>query len=105
MLKNTFFLFFCLFFIKNTSQAQSVVSADKMNIFYIGVDNPVEIAANGVPRNELEVTCKGATISGSNGIYSVKCDRPNEAQITVSHKGKVIQIGRASCRERVLMPV
>ena len=91
MLKNTFFLLFYLFFIKNTSQAQSVVSADKMNIFYIGVENPIEVTANGIPRKELEVTCKGAAIAGSTGVYTVTCSAPGEAQITVAHKGKTIQ--------------
>jgi gliding motility-associated protein GldM len=34
-------------------QAQASVSLDKMNVFYIGVPNPITISASGVPLNTL----------------------------------------------------
>lgn len=42
-----------------------VVSAAKMNVFYIGIDNPVEISAAGIPSSDLKVSATGATISRS----------------------------------------
>lgn len=35
------------------------VSADKMNVFYIGVDNPVSVSAAGISSNELSVSITG----------------------------------------------
>jgi gliding motility-associated protein GldM len=65
------------------------VSADKMNVFYIGVDNPVSIAAAGVSSNELRVSANGAGISlrGGNGKYTATVSQPGEATINVSGGG------------------
>ncbi len=35
------------------------VSADKMNVFYIGVDNPLSVSAAGVSSNDLRVSISG----------------------------------------------
>lgn len=35
------------------------VSATKMNVFYMGVPNPVEVSAAGVPSNQVEVSMSG----------------------------------------------
>lgn len=43
-----------------------VVSPTKMNVFYIGVDNPVEVSVPGVPPDALQVS-----ISGNNAIRRV----------------------------------
>jgi len=55
---------------------QSVsASADKMNVLYIGVDNPVTIAASGLSSDEVFVTLSGgggATIEGSGSKYIVR---------------------------------
>ncbi len=71
------------------------VSATKMNVFYIGVDNPVEISAAGVSSNALQVSMSGGgegTIKrGSDGTYIVnvkKQTRINEfAKINVAAPG------------------
>ncbi len=66
------------------------VSADKMNVFYIGVDNPVSVSAAGVSSNQLQVSGSGGGITLSptgNGKYNVKVNRPGEAVITVSGGG------------------
>jgi gliding motility-associated protein GldM len=36
------------------------VSASKMNVFYIGVDNPIEVSAAGVASSEVKVSMSGA---------------------------------------------
>lgn len=69
------------------------VSADKMNVFYIGVDNPVSVSAAGISSNELKVgiTGGGATITpvpGSKGQYIVNAkEQTQDCRITVSGGG------------------
>lgn len=64
------------------------VSADKMNVFYIGVDNPVSVSAAGVSSNDLNVKASGITLKNvSKGRYMVTASRPGEANITVSGGG------------------
>jgi len=67
------------------------VSADKMNVFYVGVTNPVSVAAAGVSSNQLKVSCSGggcAMTKTANGKYNVKVSSPGQtATITVSGGG------------------
>lgn len=59
----------------------------KMNVLYIGVDNPLRIAAAGVPANELVVELIGAgSITGSDGSYTVRVSQPGEIKVRVSRK-------------------
>ncbi len=57
------------------------VSAEKMNVFYIGVDNPVAVSAAGVSSNDLKVSIDGGggtiTKQGS-GSYNVKVTKPTQ---------------------------
>jgi len=52
------------------------VSATKMNVFYMGVDNPVAVSAAGVPSNQVSVSMSGGgggSISkNSDGTYNVR---------------------------------
>lgn len=60
------------------------VSADKMNVFYIGVDNPVTVAAAGINSSNMAVSMTGGTLTKKGGTnYIVTADRPGEATITV----------------------
>ncbi len=66
------------------------VAAEKMNVFYIGVDNPVSISAAGVSSNDLRVSASGGGIKLSprgTGKYNVTVTQPGEAKITVSGGG------------------
>lgn len=50
-----------------------VISPTQMNVFYIGVDNPVEISVPGVPSDALRPAFQGpGSISGSKGKYTVR---------------------------------
>jgi gliding motility-associated protein GldM len=74
----------------------AVVSADKMNVFYIGIDNPVSIAVPGISGDKLKVSINNGTISGSNGKYIVKVDKVMETiiEVTVEIKpGDVKKVG------------
>ncbi len=65
------------------------VSADKMNVFYMGVDNPVTVAAAGVSSNDLRVGVTGnVTRTGGGGNkFTVKGTAPGKATVTVSGGG------------------
>ncbi len=64
------------------------VAADKMNVFYIGVDNPITVAAAGVSSNDVGVSINGAssTLSGSKSNYVVKVGAAGEAVIKITDK-------------------
>ncbi len=66
------------------------ISADKMNVFYIGVDNPVSVSAAGMNSNDIRVGINGGggqiTKLGSN-TFNVKVTQPtDDCKITVAAK-------------------
>jgi gliding motility-associated protein GldM len=64
------------------------VSADKMNVLYIGVDNPLTITA-GVGAEKVNATFSGGTISRVNGPkWIAKPKTPGEQNINVIVDGK-----------------
>lgn len=66
------------------SRPSAVVSPDKMNVLYIGVNNPISVSAAGTPTDKLKVSMTGGTISGSNGKYNVRVSSVGTARINVS---------------------
>ena len=64
----------------------AAVMLDKMNVFYIGVDNPVTI---GSPTgwDKTTVSMSGGTISGSNSVRTVRVSAIGPASITVTADG------------------
>ncbi len=69
-------------------EAALVVSPTNMNVFYRGLDNPVEISVPGVDKSALRVSMEGGAISGpgSDGSYNVKPSEAKEATIRVTAK-------------------
>lgn len=71
------------------------VSPTKMNVFYIGVDNPVEVSAAGISSNDMNVSMSGAgggTIKrASDGTYVVNVTQQTRngefAKVNVSAPG------------------
>ena len=63
-------------------ERSATISAAKMNVFYIGVDNPVEVSVAGVASNQVKVSMTGdggGTISkNSDGTYNVKVTKPTK---------------------------
>lgn len=64
----------------------AAVSPDKMNVFYIGVDNPISVSAAGVAPENLVVNISGGTLSGSRGKYIVRVNSGTEATVSVGGK-------------------
>ncbi|TVQ47989.1 MAG: hypothetical protein EA362_05945 [Saprospirales bacterium] len=68
------------------------VAAEMMNVFYIGVDNPVSISAAGIPTAQLNVQGEGAGITmtpidGNISRQMVRVTQPGEAKIILSGGG------------------
>jgi gliding motility-associated protein GldM len=53
-------------------RGSAVISADAMNVLYIGLDNPLSVSVPGFPPDKIRVTMQGATFSGGKGKYVVK---------------------------------
>ncbi|MDX2002578.1 MAG: gliding motility protein GldM [Chitinophagales bacterium] len=65
----------------------AVISPEKMNVAYIGLQNPIAISVPGVPAEKLMPTVSGpGTLSGSNGKYNLEVTSPGELTVNVSAK-------------------
>jgi gliding motility-associated protein GldM len=58
-----------------------------MNVFYIGVENPVSISVPGYGSDKITASISSGSISGSNGKYIVKVTTVGKTNVTVSAKG------------------
>ena len=73
------------------AKPSAVVSADKMNVFYIGVPNPVSVSAPGVAKESVHVSMSGGEISGAGGHYVVNVKNIGNAKVTITgDKGMVL---------------
>ncbi len=61
------------------------VSADRMNLFYIGLDNPVTLSAPGIPSENLrpEISAGGQLIRQADGKYVVRV-QPGTRDVTIN---------------------
>jgi gliding motility-associated protein GldM len=77
------------------ARPSAVVSPDKMNVLFIGVQNPVSVSAPGVPKDKLRVSISNGSLTGSNGKYEATVSTSGEATITVSGEigGKLTTLG------------
>ena len=74
-----------------------LVSADKMNILYIGIDNPVSIIAHDITSDKLKVTMTNGTINGSNGKYIAKPGQESISIIEVTTEINPNEIKKIGC--------
>ncbi len=70
------------------------VSADKMNVFYIGVDNPVTVSAAGIPTSSLRVSIQGGggsikQVGSDKSHYIVRVTQPTDQCYVVVSGGGV----------------
>ncbi len=82
------------------AKPSAVVSPDKMNVFYIGVPNPVSVSAPGIAKGDLSVSMSGGSISPSGNGYTVKVSSMGTATVNVSGKvsGKSVTLGSSVFR-------
>jgi len=62
----------------------TTISATKMNVFYIGVDNPVDISAAGVGKDQLQASISNGSISKSRDGWVVRVKKPGNAKVSVA---------------------
>ncbi len=87
------------------SRPAAVVSPDKMNVFYIGVDNPVSVSVPGVPSRNIRVSMTSGALSGSDGKYVARVTTPGTVTVSVAAEltgGKVEQLSRSVFRAKRL---
>lgn len=64
------------------------VSADKMNVLYRGVQNPISVVAAGIPSADMRVSGTGVDLEKkANGKFVAVPQKTNRAKITVSGGG------------------
>jgi gliding motility-associated protein GldM len=85
-------------------QSAASIALDKMNVLYIGVDNPVTISATGGGSEQLDVSISGGggTLrNNSGGSYTARVNSvTDECWINVSVKGKTA--GKSKFRVRTI---
>ncbi len=88
----------------------SVVSAEKMNVLYIGVDNPMAISVPGVSSDKVKVSASGSGLSlkpnpeKGQGHYMATVTSVGKSTIAVSAEigGKVIPMGSFEYRVKLV---
>lgn len=92
----------------------SVVSADKMNVLYIGVENPMSISVPGVADANVTATVSGGgatlvkNVKLGSSKYTAKATTQGEATVAITAKldGKAVPMGQFKYRvKRVPDPV
>ena len=88
----TILVFYFLIFFSFSINAQTVVVAvDKMNVFYLGVDNPIAIAIEGVADEKLKVSIdNGEIIKKEIGHYVAHLERTGTANIIIEWDGQKV---------------
>ncbi len=67
------------------AKPSTTVSATAMNVFYIGVPNPVDISAPGVAKDKIRPSITNGSITkDGKGAWTVKVNRPGKAIVNVS---------------------
>ncbi len=93
------------------AKPSATVSADKMNVFYIGVDNPVTVSVPGVANEKVRPSISGGSMRPKGGgKYIVKVNKRAGAKaivtINADFDGKMKAMGRSEFRvKRVPDPV
>ncbi len=62
----------------------AVVSLTQMNVFYVGVDNPITVGVEGATPGSIDPVMTGGTIAKASGnSYTVRVSQPGKAKIDV----------------------
>lgn len=89
------------------AKPSATVSPDKMNVFYIGVPNPVSVSAPGFSKDKIRVSISAGEIKGANGAYEVNVKQRGNVKVTVMgemEKGKTAVLGVSEFRVKPIPP-
>jgi len=101
MKKGIIFFAFFIVSIFGYSQSNNVVSVavDKMNVFYVGVDNPVTIAVSGIEATDINVSIDKGTIKYVKpGHYIARVNETGIIKISVTSGKKLFGINSFRCK-------
>ncbi|MPN00370.1 hypothetical protein SDC9_147564 [bioreactor metagenome] len=68
------------------AQKGAILTADKMNVLYRGLPNPVSGSILGADMSGISLSAAGATVSGSGGKWTVTPGSGNTVKLTISGK-------------------
>jgi gliding motility-associated protein GldM len=82
------------------AEGSVVVSATKMNVFYLAVDNPVDISVSGVPGNKIKASASNGNLDAHGTGFIMRPKRVGNCVITVSAEldGKWTTVGTKEYR-------
>lgn len=82
------------------------IAPTKMNVLYIGVDNPISISAGGVSSGQLSASITQGSITRSGSTWIAKVTNPGKANISVSANvgGKSKNMGSFEFRTKLVPP-
>ncbi len=85
------------------AQPTAIVSPDKINLLYAGIENPLSVSVPGYPAERVRayLISGNGTINGANGEYSVKMNNVGRAKIKVNvvmEDGKETEMGISEFR-------
>ena len=89
------------------AKPSATVSPTKMNVFYIGLPNPVSVSAPGIAKEKIHVSISAGDISGAGGNYIVKVSQPGKVNVTVSgevEKGRNVSLSTTEFRVKRIPP-
>jgi GldM C-terminal domain len=91
-MKNLFSLsLFLLFSLKIYAQ-KAVVALEKMNVLYMGVNNPVSIAVEGIEDSKLTVRIdNGSIVKNADGGFDVNTARSGLAIVSIEWQGGKVE--------------
>jgi hypothetical protein len=100
-----YFLFLLTTSIIITTHGQSIaLAADKMNVFYVGIDNPITIVVENSSTKSLIIKTTNGKVTGKNGQYIFRSETVGGAEILVYKKmnHKLIKLGSGYFRIKTI---
>ncbi len=81
-----------------------VVSPTKMNVFYLGVDNPVEISVSGVPGNKIRANASNGVLEQRGSSWIMRAKRIGNCMVNVTAEldGKWTSVGTKEFRVKAV---
>ena len=88
----------------NVAEGSVVVSPTKMLVFYLGVDNPVEISVSGVAGNKIRATASNGILEAQGNSWVMKAKRVGNCLVSVSAEidGKWTTVGTKEFRVKAV---
>ncbi|MBN2275622.1 MAG: gliding motility protein GldM [Bacteroidales bacterium] len=86
------------------AEGSVVVAPTKMNVFYLGVDNPVEISVAGVPISQVSASATNGSLIPSGNKFIMRPKRPGNCLVNVFAEldGKKRSVGSKEFRVKTV---